>query len=79
MLTFIRELGVTCKAFEQLENDWQRAQTSYSYLSLRENSWLRRMSDQQSKEHAKAAREKGLDLSNQIISHQQTCAECKGS
>ena len=65
-----------CEAFEQLEKDWKSAISEYSYFAYRENEALRQMSDRQSKQHARTAKEKMADPSRQMVSHQQNCAEC---
>jgi hypothetical protein len=69
---------MACEAYDKLEKNWQRARAEHSYFACSENSTLRQTSDRQSKQSARTAREKISDLGNQIVLHQQICAECKG-
>jgi hypothetical protein len=69
---------MACQTYQALEQDLKGVRTEFAYFTFDENKTLRGMSDRQSKQCAKKARERISELSKEISWHRQTCAECKG-
>jgi hypothetical protein len=67
---------MACAIFDELCKEQARFQQRYAYFAFPENKALRGMSDHMSKQMARDAKTKMVEVTQRMNWHQQGCPQC---